>query len=521
MSDSNTISGTIKEALNSLDSKGRLPFKIAHKLRRAVKNAHDEIKRDIIDKPEKYMGSFDTLSTNAQQAITQVIAKEDRWSMAGHELGKWHIVITRLLKRLGNNLSNDKLKRLKKIINLFEVASRCGPAHVIVFFYQWQLKWRGKYFVRPTLHSILLITGIKPRNLALCYARNIPQPLAYRGFWHDSTQKSTFGVIIAMDFIPTTHGYWHIENNLNFAVSAESFAPNESDRFVTNLFNFAIGKEYRHIVLINKLYTHVERNIAGLYEKTARDRGIKLTIIEDAYLPKSCYMQSHCIPSLDYNNTLVVRIRNYNISLDSLLDNKKATQKVLEDYKRHSSDPYLLLPPTSQEPVIGKVDMEDPFPNLIYKFPDASSGKGVIFLKVKSLDHAKSILGEAIKLNSPQSLTDKLNFMVKEATGLYQSYIYSPLSSDRKLSKIRTHVLITPVGVHFLSAHRVVSKFSVPEHLPFGVVKDKRPYLVNLSTSSKYTVISNDEEPALIKASLAIAKGISWAVAYGYKIADV
>ena len=521
MSDSNTISGTIMEALNLIDGKGRFPFMIAHKLRRAVKNSHDEIKRDIVDKPEKYMGSFDTLSTNAQQAIVQAIAKEDRWTTAGHELGNWHIVITRLLKRLGNNLSKYKLNRSKKIINLFEAASRCGPAHVIVFLYQLQLKWRGKYFIRPTLHSMLIITGIKPRNLALCYARNIPQPLAYRGFWHDSTQKSTFGVIIAMDFIQTPEGYWHIENNLNFAVSAISFAPNESDRFATNLFNFAVEKEYRHIVLINKLYTHMEKNIARLYEKTARDRGIKLTIIEDAQLPKSCYMQSHRIPSLDYSNTLIVRLRNYNISLDSLLENKKATQKVLEAYKRHSSDPFLLLPPTSQEPVIGKVDRDDPFPNLIYKFPDASSGKGVIFLKVKSLDHARSILGEAIKLNSPQNLTDKLNFMVKEATGLYQSYIYSPLSADRKLSKIRAHVLITPIGAHFLSAHRVVSKFSVPEHLPFGVVKDKRPYLVNLSASSKYMVISNEEEPALIKASLAAAKGISWAVAYGYKTSDV
>ena len=322
--------------------------------------------------------------------------------MAGHELGELHIVITRLLKRFGNNLSNIKLNRLKKIINLFEVASRCGPAHVIVFFYQWQLKWREKYFSRPTLRSILLITGINPRNLALCYARNIPQPLPYRGFWHDSTRKSTFGVIIAMDFIQTPEGYWHIENNLNFAVSAISFAPNECDRLVTNLFNFAVEKEYRHIVLVNKLYTQVERDIARIYEKTARDREIKLTIIEDAYLPKSCYMQSCRIPSLDYDDTLVVRLRNYNSSLDFLFDNKKATQHVLEAYKRHSSDPFLLLPPTSQEPVIGKVERDDPFPNLIYKFPDASSGKGVIFLKVKSIDHAKSILGEAIKLNYPQ-----------------------------------------------------------------------------------------------------------------------
>ena len=89
--------------------------------------------------------------------------------------------------------------------------------------------------------------------------------------------------------------------------------------------------------------------------------------------------------------------------------------------------------------------------------------------------------------------------------------------SGRKLYKIRAHVLITPVGLQFLEAYRVISRFSVPDKLPFGIVGDPGPYLVNLSSSSNYEIVPPEEEQSVKEAAIAAAKGLSWAVDYGFQ----
>jgi hypothetical protein len=71
--------------------------------------------------------------------------------------------------------------------------------------------------------------------------------------------------------------------------------------------------------------------------------------------------------------------------------------------------------------------------------------------------------------------------------------------------------------MRFLSAHRVVSGSTIPEHLPIGVVKDPRPYLVNYSLGAKYEIVPPAEEEAVKAATFAAAKGLFWAATYGFQ----
>lgn len=507
----------MSQTLSHLDENGRLTSENARALRRAIAEARNERRLGGVVELDKYFGPFESLPLGVKHAIVRAITDDDRWRMAGHELGDWHFEIIQILQTLYWKLVQYKLDHLISFIHLLADIVHRGPRWMLHAMYRRQLSWQGKYYTRPTLKAVLNIAGIEPWNFAVCYARDIPQPMAYRGFWHDPPHHNTVGVVLGIDLIPTPEGYWYVESNLNCGLRFERTALYSCDPFVLNLLEFTKAQGYRHLVVMAGNLQRVDKLMAKQYEEGALARGIKLSIIEDAYLPNSKYAQSFGIPTFYNDSTLVVRIKFYPTNLDYLFNHKWASMRALEIYKQHSSDPALLLPTTSTEPVLGEVDSQDPFPNLVYKFPEMDCGESVIFLKVTSPEHARKILEEAICLNRRRRPWNRYLALIKEQKGLYQSYIQSSLSPDRQLYIVRAHVLITPIGIKFLSAHHVVSGRRVPEHLPLGVVHEPLAFIVNHSVGSKLEIVPPKEEPAVKTAALAVARGLAWAATYGFQ----
>jgi hypothetical protein len=182
----------------------------------------------------------------------------------------------------------------------------------------------------------------------------------------------------------------------------------------------------------------------------------------------------------------------------------------------HCPEPGLLIPSSGEDPVLEDIDEDDPFPNLVYKLPERDSARGLIFIKAHSTDHARKLVREAMRKNRQIEFFHLFYAMIEDQKGIFQSYIHSPMLCGRRLYKVRAYVLITPVGLKFLEAHRVISKLSVPDTLPFGIVKNPRPFLVNLS-SGNFEIIPHEEKQALKEAALAIGKGLSWSAEYGFQ----
>ncbi|MEW6587282.1 MAG: hypothetical protein AB1442_16945, partial [Nitrospirota bacterium] len=243
----------------------------------------------------------------------------------------------------------------------------------------------------------------------------------------------------------------------------------------------------------------------------------KLSMVEDGYLPKSKYGHSFCIPPIPEDHTLVVRTRFYRTSLDYLFQNKRASDMVLRDYRQYSSNPDILLPDTGIGNVMGNSDEHEPFPNIVYKMPERDEGKGIVFLKAQSFAHAQELLNSCRRLNGAARFMERLYSTVEDSRGMCQAYVKPLMLDGRFVYKIRSHVLVTPIGMRYLSAHRVISGFPVPTELPFGIVQDPRPYLVNLASCSRYEVLSPDEEERVIKSSLSIARGLSWAASRAFQ----
>jgi hypothetical protein len=402
------------------------------------------------------------------------------------------------------------------LIELGEFLFLYWQARVVHMLYRRALAWRGRVAREPTLAAALSIAGLDARLIASSYLRKTPQPTDTAGYWHDPARHTTVGVVVGIDFIVNDEGVWFVESNLNVGLMEERSRLYETDPFVTNLVRFARQNGYTSMMFLACNDIPVDDIMAARIEQTARAAGLRAIVLEDRYAPRRRLSQSFLVPPLDGERTLVVRSKMFHTSLDALFHHKTLSLRALQSYQRAFPDRDVRLPPTGSTAMPDTLPMDGPFPNLVCKFPERDQGQGVVFMRVPSLARAKAIMADAAELNrhSVANVWTKLRYRLKleEQTSVFQAYIPSALLDGRRLFIARAHVFATPIGIEFLSAHRVVSNLPVPESLPEGLVSDSRPYIVNYSLDSQHAPMPADEERRVSKAALSVVRALSWAI---------
>lgn len=175
------------------------------------------------------MGPFESLSASARQGLIEAIASDDRWSVRGREL-PGHAQLLLLLWTLRAAVRDrigvgSKLARaVNEALSILSYAARRGPADLLRAGYHRQLGWQGGMRPRPSIPAILGLAGIEPKDLAVCYARGIPQLPRYRGFWRDPTRHIAVGSLIGVDLLPREDDYLVIECNMDAELRPERSA---------------------------------------------------------------------------------------------------------------------------------------------------------------------------------------------------------------------------------------------------------------------------------------------------------
>jgi hypothetical protein len=373
------------------------------------------------------------------------------------------------------------------------------------------LAYRGWIPREPTLAAALKIAGLDARTIASSYLKQTPQPPETAAYWHDAARQTTVGVVVGIDFIVNEEGVWFVESNLNVGLMEERSRLYETDPFVDNLVRFARQNGYTSIVFLACNDYSVDAIMAARLEKAAAACGLKATVLEDRHAPQGRMSQTFLVPPLDTDRTLVVRSKMFHTALDAIFHNKALSLHALQSYQRISPDRDVRLPPTGTQSIPGTLPMDGPFPNLVYKL-ERDQGEGVIFLKVPSMARAQAILGDRVEMNrqSVANVWTKLRYRLnlEDQAGMFQAYVPSSLLEGRRLSIARAHVLATPVGLAFLSAHRVVSNIPVPESLAEGLVTNARPYIVNYSLDSEHAPMPPEEEVRVSKAALSVVRAL-------------
>jgi hypothetical protein len=89
---------------------------------------------------------------------------------------------------------------------------------------------------------------------------------------------------------------------------------------------------------------------------------------------------------------------------------------------------------------------------------------------------------------------------------LYQPFVPPDVVVEGRARLIRLHVFVSPLAGAFLSAHGVLAAADLPDHLPPGLVTDKRPYVVNFSAGSQYRLLPREMEAELRELARDFAK---------------
>jgi hypothetical protein len=490
-----------------------VPETVAERIRAAVlKERRQQVEpnaQDIVTA----LPDFDTLSDNARKSLYDAVLGDDSWSMLFRR-ASWRQVLTRAVRTIAVKIP-PRYRRLRRLVEQIEFLFLYWQARLVHMLYRKVLTWQGWNRRRPTLAAALTIAGLDARVLASSYLRQTPQPLDTVGYWHDPTLHATVGVVVGIDFIVNDEGVWFVESNLNVGLMEERSRLYETDPFVTNLVLFARQHGYTSIIFLACNDIPVDDIMAARIERSSLAAGLRATVFEDRYAPQRRLSQTFLVPSLK-ERTLVVRSKMFHTSLDSIFHHKTMSLHALESYQRVFPERDVRLPPTGANPIPDTFSMDGPFPNLVCKFPERDQGQGVVFMKVRSLARAQDIVADSVQMNrrTVANVWTKLRYRLRleDQQPVFQAYIPSSLSDGRRLSIARAHVLATPVGIQFLSAHRVISKLPVPESLAEGLVHDSRPYIVNYSLNSEHALMPPDEELRVNKAAVSVVKALCWAV---------
>jgi hypothetical protein len=503
----------LRKAVGRIGPDRRTTVRDARVLRRALSNRKVAGAALLIE-PDAVLGAFDSLPSNSRRAMVETVTQDGRWRMAAYNLGIWHAPLARGLRRVQSKLPSGHL--VGQLAELFAAALQVGPGWALHTVYRRCLALTARFARRPRIPAVLAAAGVDVRDLAVRYVRGVPQLPAYRGFWHDPTSHTTVGLLVGLDLIENSEGYWFLESNMDCGFKPERTALYEEDPFVRNLLDFTATQGYGRLIVLSGS-SPVDPVMGRQFERGAAARNLAVTLLEDAFQPSFGHKDAVQVPGCDEPRTILVRNRHYRTNIDYVVQHKRASTRALRIYKQESGDSSFQLPMTSDEPCVGPTDPTDPFPNLVFKFPERDNSRGVFFLKVASASHARELVTQAVRDAPPESAARRFYNRLDDQRGLWQSYVRTPWLSGRRLYRTRAHVLLTPVGVHYLSAHRIVCGFPVPEELPPGVVRDPRPYLVNYVRGARFEVVPSEEETAVRESALGIARGLSRAISFGFE----
>jgi hypothetical protein len=241
--------------------------------------------------------------------------------------------------------------------------------------------------------------------------------------------------------------------------------------------------------------TNFAKNLEDAWRQIAQKKGIGLEIVDDPMIgspwPRSRRLFMDCVA----HGTLYVNGRYLKSPLSRLIGEKELLDQEIRSFNNGVQNgmkislPRIIL---SKEDV-PLVDDETMFPNIIIKNAFLDQTKGIILYKSKELPAE----GNCWPNIAYEYVIPDLE--VKEEEGVIHKYVCI----------FRAYLLITPDGPVYLGARKDVSSVAIPNALPFGMIKDKSPYITNIHLGANFVTHSEAEDQACKDAVLSIGMVVS------------
>jgi hypothetical protein len=511
------IARALGDGFHELDALGRLPSATASHLLGRIHAQRDLALLSPAYLSEAFLGRFEELPADALAGIRAAISHRDLVHLSGQEFGPSFLRYLRTLWRvkLWMNARARRGGRLARAgstaADVVCYASRRLPGHASTTARRVSSRLAGWSSRGRSLATVLACAGLDESDLVVDFARGVAQPRRYRAYWHDASCNNSVVKLVGIDFIRSEQGCWLVEANVNPALVLERSQLYRRDPLAEGMVAAARDGGYRRLVYFDNSSDGVDPLLAERLTKAAAASSIGLQIAERPNVPRSTHVRENYLPDGD-EHTLIIDSRGFPTSLDRLIMFKTFTYHVLERYKASCDEPDLHVPAWSSEPFMPTGERGAGFPNLIYKLPEVDQGQGLVLMRGRDPEHAKAVARAVGAAMGSSTIKDRVSKLTSGTRGLWQAYITPDFAEGRRTYKIRALMLLSPLGPQLLSAHRAVATYDVPPELPFGIVADPKPYVVNHGTGARYAIVPPEEEALVRRAAEAVGRGLGFAI---------
>lgn len=425
------------------------------------------------------------LSNDEQIAVRATLVAHESMRMSPYRTGRLQIGVVLLLMKM-----RDKAELLhqrgfwagKSLHDLAKVLAfgvRALPRRVIPWLSMQAVKRKPAITLSENLRQQIYKKALPLHPLLRCVS-DLPQNRDGRAFEVDAERHIVVGSVIGFDALRCADGFTILESNTGVGLPIHSVTKNNVNPFVEGIFGFAEEHQFRNVVVF-----YNGRGLEGRqdeqYAEAASRFGISLKIIEPDCATSGARPRSSFIPEFSQRDTVCVRIRDFPTWPDFLMSNKVSVQDTLQSFLTRNAKATLRVPDTTAG-WRDRIEWDSGrYPNLVEKMGDAGGGLGVTFYKARNWDHAKELM--RARRQRPFSRIGGMHGEFTRRTQspevMLQPFNRAVLSQDDRLAIYRINVLITPVGNKMLSVDKYVGAAPVPESLPYGIVQNPVPYLVN------------------------------------------
>lgn len=146
------------------------------------------------------------------------------------------------------------------------------------------------------------------------------------------------------------------------------------------------------------------------------------------------------------------------------------------------ADTALALPRTREQLDFLLRDNGPRWPNLVVKLANGDRSKRVVAARFETVRQAREALGLVPGGSPPPRLRQNLvDTLIGRDRMLFQDFIPPELDAGGYPQMVRLHMLVSPRGSGFLSAHLRVARLPTPERVPSGLIEDGTAFIFNVA----------------------------------------
>lgn len=344
-------------------------------------------------------------------------------------------------------------------------------------------------------------------NICACkMLSEIEQHPKYRTFYHDEKTNSTVGMFLGVDLIKNNYGYHAVDFNLNAGLTRErrKLFNSDIDPFLINLKKICLENGYEKVVCFAQ---HWSSDYINEFKMLTNESRVKFVPASPSKHESEYVKKMPIIPQQTEQNTLYVVFHYQHTPIDYFITNQSCTSHWINQGIKSSRFDNCMFKPVDSFDHVNEIRLEDngEFPNLVIKLGGGwgSQYVKVARIKVDQLDaFCKTFSEQKLLSTFNRSLFTRFRGWIGQHHKiLFQKYVLPEINCDRHAQIIRTHLFIAPVNSRMLYCNKIVSNHKVPMNVPYGIINDDKPFIVNWYKGTYYKKIQGDEFSSVENAS--------------------